>query len=62
MDAILAADISKRMFVNENIRISIKISLQFVPMDLIGNKSALVQVMDWRQTLPEATMTQFTDA
>ena len=65
MDAILAADIFKCIFVNENIRISIQISLKFVPKDLTDNKSALVQVMAWRRAgdkpLPEAMKTQFTD-
>ena len=66
MDAILADDIFKRIFVNENIRISIQISLKFVPKSLIDNKSALVQVMAWRRIgdkpFTEAMMTQFTDA
>ena len=66
MDAILAADIFKRISVNEKIRISNQISLKFVPKDLIDNKSALVQVMAWRRIsdkpLSEAMMTQFTDA
>ena len=66
MDAILADDIFKRIFVNENIRSLIQISLKFVPKSLINNKSALVKVMAWRRTgdkpLPEAMMTQFTDA
>ena len=51
----------------ENIfRISIQISLKFVPKGPIENKSALVQVMAWHPTgdkpLPEAIMTQFTGA
>ena len=66
MAAILADNIFKHIFLNENIRISIKISLKFVPKGLIDNTSALIQVMPWRQTgdkpLPEAMMTQFTDA
>ena len=65
MDAILAADIFKRIS-NANIRISIQISLTFVPKDLIDNKSAWFYVMAWRRTgdkpLPEAMMIQFTDA
>ena len=40
IDAILAADIFKRIFVNENIRILVQISLKFVPKDLIDNKAA----------------------
>ena len=47
-------------------RISIQISLKFVPEGPIDNKSALVQVMAWRWTsdkpLPEPMVTQFTDA
>ena len=38
------------MFLNENGRIAIKISLQFVLKGLIHNKSALLQVMAWRRT------------
>ena len=41
MAVILADDIFKRIFLNENIRISIKISLQFVSKGLIENKPAL---------------------
>ena len=47
--AILADDIFKHIFLNENIRISIEISLKFVPNDLIDNTSALIQVMAWCQ-------------
>ena len=54
------------IFVNEKFCISIQISLKFVPKGQIDNKSALVQVMAWRQTgdkpLPEPMLTQFTDA
>ena len=64
MAAILADNIFKCIFLNENIRISIQISLKFVPNGLIDNKPALVQVMAWHQTgdkpLPEAMLTQFT--
>ena len=63
MAAILADDIFKHIFLNENIRIVIQISLNVVPMGLIDNTPALVQVMAWRRTgdkpLPEAMMTQF---
>ena len=66
MAAILADDIFKCIFLNENVRISIKISLKFVPKGPIGNKSALVQVMAWRWTgdkpLPAPMLTQFIDA
>ena len=41
MAVILADDIFKRIFLNENIIISIKISLQFVSKGLIDNKPAL---------------------
>ena len=65
MAAILADDIFKCSFLDENVRISIHISQKFVPKGPIHNKSALVQVMAWRRTgdkpLPEAMMTQFTD-
>ena len=66
MAAILADDILKCIFLNEKVRILIKISLKFVPKGPIDNESALVQVMAWRRTgdkpLPEPTLTQFTDA
>ena len=66
MAAILADDIFKWIFLNENGRIPIQISLKFVPKSPIDNKSALVQVMAWHRTgdkpLPEPMMTQFTDA
>ena len=50
MATILADDIFKSIFLNENVRILIWISLKFVPKDPIDNKSALFQVMAWRQT------------
>ena len=66
MAAILADDIFKCIFLNENVRIAIEISLKFVPKGPIDNKSALVQVMAWRrigdQPLPEPMLTQFTNA
>ena len=37
----------KRIFLNENVRISIKISLKFVPKGPIYNNPALVQIMAW---------------
>ena len=37
----------KRIFVNENVRISIEISLKFVPRGPINNIPALVQIMAW---------------
>ena len=42
MVAISADDIFKCIFLNENIRISIKISLKFVPKGPINNTPALV--------------------
>ena len=40
-------DTFKRIFLNENIIISIKISLKFVPKGPINNIPALVQIMAW---------------
>ena len=40
-------DTSKRIFLNENVRISIKISLKFVPKGPINKIPALVQIMAW---------------
>ena len=45
MAAILADDIFKCIFLNENDQIPIQISLKLVPRSPIDNKSALVQVM-----------------
>ena len=62
----IADDIFNCIFFNEDVWISNEISLKFVPIGLIDNKSALVQVMAWRWTgdkpLTEAMLTQFTDA
>ena len=62
MAAILADNIFKRVFLNENVRILIQISLKFVPEGSIDNKPASVQVMAWRHTdnkpLPEPMLTQ----
>ena len=44
-----ADDTFKPIFLNENIRISIKISLNFVPEIPINNIPALVQIMAWRR-------------
>ena len=44
-----ADDIFNRIFVNKNVRISIKFSLKFVPKGLINNIPALVQIMAWRR-------------
>ena len=45
-----ADDTFKRIFLNENVRFSIKISLKFVPKGPINNNPALVQIMAWRQS------------
>ena len=42
-------DIFKCIFLNENARILIKISLMFVPKDSIDNIPTLVQIMAWRR-------------
>ena len=44
-----ADDTFKRIFMNENVRISINILLKFVPKGLINNIPALVQIMAWRR-------------
>ena len=65
MAAIVADDNLKCIFLNENNKILIQISLKFVPMSPIDSKPTLVQVMAWRPTgdrpLPEPMLTQFTD-
>ena len=65
MAAILADDNSKCIFLNENDKIPIQISLKFVPRSPVDNKSTLVQVMAWHRTgdkpLPELMLTQFAD-
>ena len=66
MAAILADDIFKCIFLNENVWISINISLKFVPRSSIDKNTELVQVMAWRRLgdkpLPEPMMAQFIDA
>ena len=42
-------DIFKCIFLNENIWISLKIPLKFVPRGPINNSPALVQIMAWRR-------------
>ena len=44
-----ADDTFKRIFLNENIRISTKNSLKFVPKGFINNIPALVLIMAWRR-------------
>ena len=64
MAIILADNIFKCIYLNENENILIQISLQLVPRSPIDNKPALVQVVAWPWTgnkpLPEPMMTQFT--
>ena len=66
MAVILADDIFNCIFLNENDKIPIQISLKYVPRSPIDNKTTLVQVMAWRRTddkpLPGPMMTQFIDA
>ena len=47
MATIFPDDIFKCIFLNENVWISIEISLNFVPMGPINNISAMVQIMAW---------------
>ena len=42
-------DVFKCIFLNENVGISLKISLKFVPKGLNNNIPSLVQVMAWRR-------------
>ena len=44
-----ADDTFKHIFLNEYVRISIKISLKFVPKGPINDIPALVQIMAWRR-------------
>ena len=66
MAAILANDIFKCIFLHENDKIQIHISLRFVSRSPIDNKPALVQVMAWRRSgdkpLPEQMLIQSPDA
>ena len=66
MTATFADNTFEYKFVNENVLISIKISLNFVHKGPIDNKSSLVQVMAWHQIgdkpLHEPMMSQFNDA
>ena len=61
-----ADDVFKCNFLNENVWILTKISLQFVPKGPFNNIPALVQIMARRWTgdrpLSEPMMTQFNDA
>ena len=44
-----ADDVLKCIFLNENVLISLKIPLKFVPMGPINNIPAMVQIMAWRR-------------
>ena len=46
---LFADDTFNRIFLNENVLISIDISLKFVPRGPINDISALVQIMAWRR-------------
>ena len=46
---LFADDTFKRIFLNENIKISIKISLKFVPRGLINTIPSSVQIMAYRR-------------
>ena len=66
MAAILADEIFKCIFLNENNIIQIHISLKFIPRSPVNNKPALVYVMVWHRIgdkpLHEPMMTQLTDS
>ena len=44
-----ADDFFKRISMNENVLISIKISLKFIAKDPVSNIPALIQIMAWRR-------------
>ena len=66
MAAIVADDLFKCIFFNENDRIPIQMSLKFVPRSPIDNNPASVQAVAWRRTsekpLPGPMLAQFPDA
>ena len=47
---LFADDTLKRIFLNENVRISIEIALKCVPKGPINNMPSLVQIMAWRRS------------
>ena len=61
-----AEDIFKFIFLNENLWISLRVSLEFVPKVPINNIPVLVQIMAWRRIgdkpLSEPMLIQFIDA
>ena len=66
MAANFADNIFKYIFFNENVWVSIKISLKFVRKGPINNMPALVQIMAWRRPgdkpLSDPMMAEFSDA
>ena len=66
MAATLADDIFKCIFLNENYRILIQISLKFIPKSPINKEVVLVLVMAWHRTgdkpLSEPMLARLTDA
>ena len=60
------SDIFICIFLNENVSISIKISLNYVPKGSMNIIPALIQIMNWRRIgdkpLSEPMLTRFTDA
>ena len=65
MDAILADDNLKCIFLNEKLCILIQISLKFVPQGPIDIIPALVEIMAWcrpgDKPLSQPMLTRFTD-
>ena len=51
-----ADDIFKCILLNENVSISIKISLKCIPKGPINNIPAMLQIMTWRKPLSETMM------
>ena len=64
--AIFSDGIFQRIFLKEYNRISINISLNFVPCGLVANKAALVRIVTWGRAgdkpLSETVVAYFTDA
>ena len=65
-DRLFADDIFRRIFVDENFHIMVKISLKFDPQGPIDNNPALVQKMSWSRIgdkpLSEPMLPWFTEA
>ena len=59
MAAILADDIFKCIFINENDKISIPYSLKCVPGSPIDDNRALVQIMAWSRTATSHYLNQY---